>query len=394
MMLEDWRRRFPPPPQDAPQAKEQEGMSNALSRIHVEGFRSLCNVDLEPGRVTVLIGANGAGKSNLLAFLRMIPLIRSRSLRLFVGQSGGASSLLFYGPKVTNEISFRLSFENTALRHTYSAQLGFTAGDSLVFHHEEVARREHRESDPETVSLGSGHQESTLEELGRDAGRPAERTVSWWLARMGFFHFHDTSLTSALRTNSRAEDSRELHSDGSNLAAYLAALRWSRHEAERKAWRRINLLVRKVAPMIKELRPLAIGGPGSAEPEERENGAPAAGQSVRLHWIDDRDQIFDSHDLSDGSLRAIALITALAQPADSLPAFISIDEPELGLHPAALAILAGLIRSVSHRCQILLATQSSAFLDLFDPEDVVVAERREGRTELHRLEPEKLAAWP
>ncbi len=368
-------------------------MSNALSRIHVEGFRSLHSVDLEPGRVTVLIGPNGAGKSNLLAFLQMIPLIRTRSLRLFVGQSGGASSLLYYGPKVTDEISFRLEFENATRHQTYSARLGFTAGDALVFRHEEVGWREDRETGLETISLGSGHQESSLEEIGRDASRPAEHDISRWFARMGFFHFHDTSLTSALRTNSRVEDTLELHSDGSNLAAYLANLRWNQRQAKRKAWRRINLLVRKVAPFIKELRPLAVGSPSSPEPESPDIAAPAVGQSVRLHWVDDRDQVFDSHDLSDGTLRAIAMITALAQPATSLPAFLSIDEPELGLHPSALAVLAGLIRSVSHRCQILLATQSPALLDLFAPEEVVVTERSEGRTELHRLELEKLSAW-
>ncbi len=365
-------------------------MSNALSRIHVEGFRSLHNVDLELGRVTVLIGPNGAGKSNLLAFLQMIPFILNRSFRLFVGQSGGASSLLFYGPKVTNEISFRLELSNGTLRQTYSTRLRFTAGDAFIFQHEEVGWKENGGTGLETASLGSGHQESSLEEAGRDASRPAEQAVSRWFSRMGFFHFHDTSMTSALRTNSRAEDNLELHSDGSNLAAYLAALRWGQSEAKRKAWRRINLLVGKVAPFIKELRPLVVGGP---EPDERDNGAPSPGQSVRLHWIDDRDQIFDCHHLSDGTLRAIAVITALAQPAKSLPAFISIDEPELGLHPAALAVLAGLIRSVSHRCQILLATQSPALLDLFDPEDVVVTERTEGRTRLHRLETEKLSTW-
>ncbi len=368
-------------------------MSKALSRIHVEGFRSLRDVTLEPGPVTVLIGPNGAGKSNLLAFLRMIPMIRTRSLRLFVGRAGGASSLLFYGPKVTAEISFRLDFEQSPSLTTYSARLGFTAGDTFVFLDEEVGSRRQCDTELETRSLGSGHQESSLEELSRDPDRPTEQAVSWWLARMGFFHFHDTSLTSALRINSRAEDSLYLKSDGSNLAAYLANLRWSERQAKRKAWRRINLLVRKVAPFIKELRPLAVAEATSPEPEDRENGAPSPGQSLRLHWVDDRDQIFDPHDLSDGTLRAIALITALAQPAANLPAVISIDEPELGLHPAALSVLAGLIRSVSHRCQILLATQSPALLDLFDPQDVVVTERIDGRTELRRLEPEKLAAW-
>ena len=97
--------------------------------------------------------------------------------------------------------------------------------------------------------------------------------------------------------------------------------------------------------------------------------------------------------ISDGTLRCIALFTALGQPVESLPAFLSIDEPELGLHPAALGILASLVRSTSTHAQILLATQSPALLDLFDPQDVVVAERAQGATTFRRLDPDQLAGW-
>jgi predicted ATPase len=115
--------------------------------------------------------------------------------------------------------------------------------------------------------------------------------------------------------------------------------------------------------------------------------------AVRLDWVDERDSIFGPHELSDGSLRAIALITALAQPAARLPAFITIDEPELGLHPAALGLLIELIRSVSSRCQVVLSTQSPLLLDMVDEEEVVVVERNNGETHLKRLARTELAAW-
>lgn len=90
-------------------------MADELERIHIEGFGSLADVTLEPGRLTGLIGANGSGKSNLLRALKMVPLMRTGSLQRFVGEAGGASALLHYGPKRTQTITIELdSFKVSA----------------------------------------------------------------------------------------------------------------------------------------------------------------------------------------------------------------------------------------------------------------------------------------
>ncbi len=364
-------------------------MTTALTRIHVTGFRSLRDVELAPGRVTVLIGPNGSGKSNLLAFLRMLALTHTHSLRVFVGEAGGASALLHYGPKVTTEISFALDFQQEGHFNRYSARLGYAAGDTLIFLDEVVAHRIAENQDFRTFSLGAGHSESLLPEAAEDPTRGTERAVRWWISRLNYFHFHDTSATSFLRSHARRDDSRYLRSNGSNLASYLLALRESDRAEDRKAWQRINRLVRQVAPFIKTLEPSVVGPSGLAGLFLQDT----RGQAVRLDWIDERDVTFSSGDFSDGTLRAIALITALAQPSDRLPLFISIDEPELGLHPAAIGLLADLIKSVSGRCQILLATQSPALLDLFDLEEVVVAERKDAATSFRRLPREEFEPW-
>jgi predicted ATPase len=356
-------------------------LGRALAHIHVEGFRSLRNVDLAPGPITVLIGANGSGKSNLLCALHMIAHMRTQSLRRFVAEAGGASALLHYGPKVTPQMTLRVKFTQETGDNTWTARLGHAAGDSLLFLDETVEFQSPGLDQPQEVSLGAGHVESRLDEDAQDPTHGTSRTVRWWLSKMDFFHFHDTSSSSPLRQNSRQEDTRFLRSDGSNLAAYLYELAAGRTDADRAAWTRIGGLVRRVAPFIKALSPILVA-PGQPETS-----------AVRLDWIDERDQLFGPHHLSDGTLRAIALITALAQPAERLPAFVSIDEPELGLHPAGLALLASLMRSVSDRCQVLLATQSPALLDLFAPGEVVVADRRGGETTLRRLDPTALASW-
>ena len=356
-------------------------MTRAVTRISIEGFRSLKAIDFAPGRVTVLIGANGSGKSNLLSALRMIPLMRTGSLRRFVGEAGGASALVHYGPKVTREVGLRLEFAQDTGSNAYAARLGYGAGDAFIFLDETIEYKRPGDTDFQVVSLGAGHAESRLEEAAQDPTNKIAKAVNWWLSKMSFFHFHDTSMTAPLRQNAGQANTPFLRSDGSNLGAYLRCLASSEVEEQRKAWNRIVLLVRRLAPFIKTLQPTLV------------NPSHPTTSAVRLDWIDEKDEIFGPHHLSDGTLRAIALITALAQPADNLPAFISIDEPELGLHPAALTVLASLVSSVASRCQVLLATQSPALLDFFEPSDVVVAERSAGETTFRRLVPEELDQW-
>lgn len=349
-------------------------MSDALQAIHISGFGSLADVRLKPGRLTVLIGPNGSGKSNMLRALRMVSLMRTGSLQRFVGEAGGASALLHYGAKRTPVLSVGLEFRQDEHQNSYEAQLGFAAGDKLLYLKESVGYRPTPDAPIRTTPIGAGHWESELR--AAKANDPTARTVDSWLAQLKFFHFHDTSMTSALRTHARIEDDQFLRSDGSNLATYLRRLEQSEADAEQKAWRRINHFVHRIAPAVKELTP-----------------TPVNGTAVRLDWIDDQDQRFGAHQLSDGTLRGVALITALAQPTAMLPRFMSIDEPELGLHPSAIRIVAELARSVSRHTQILFATQSTAFLDHFEPSEVIVVTREDGASQFTRLDDTMLAAW-
>ncbi|MDX9723307.1 MAG: AAA family ATPase [Myxococcota bacterium] len=349
-------------------------MSDGLRELHITGFASLADVRLRPGRLTVLIGPNAAGKSNILRALRMVPLMLTGSLQRFVGEAGGAAALLHYGPKHSQTLALRLDFVQGERCNVYEAQLGFAAGDRLLYLDESVGYQPTPDAELRTTSLGAGHWESGLRSAR--ASDATARAVHDWLSQLTFFHFHDTSMSSALRTHARAEDDPFLRSDGSNLAAYLRRLEQSEDEAEGKAWRRINHFVSRIAPAVKVLAPTLVNG-----------------NAVRLDWIDDHDERFGAHQLSDGTLRAIALITAFAQPTAQLPKFMCIDEPELGLHPSAIRVLAELARSVSRHTQVLFATQSTAFLDHFEPSEVVVVEREDGASTLRRYDEASLASW-
>lgn len=351
-----------------------------LTKVRVRGLWSLKDVTVELGRLNVLIGPNGAGKSNLLKALRLPPLMLTQALRDFVGKQGGASRLLHYGPKETREAEIALEFQDGAQSKCYEARLGYAATDSFVFVAENFFLGSLTDEEPRGFDLGSGHTESQLVRFQLPAAASLA-AVPALIARMGFFHFHDTSFESQLRRNARQADSQYMRSDGANLASYLYRLKNSTSDDSRAAWTLLDGLVRRVAPFVKRLDPDLVA------PDQRDASA------VRLYWHDDREYRFDVHDLSDGTLRAIALFAALTQPPSTRPKFITIDEPELGLHPAALSIFAGLVRSASAHSQILVATQSPALLDQFAPDEVIVAERRGGESGLMRLDPKELEAW-
>lgn len=355
---------------------------NRLKRIRIRGFRSLREVELELGPRTVLVGPNGAGKSNFLSVLHMVSLMRTQSLQRFVGEQGGASNLLHYGPSVTPELEMDLEFDTPQGPYAYHGRLGYGAGDTLVYLGETITSGRSDESNGTTHSIGAGHRESALLCAERMVGQDdsPEKRLASLIDNLSSFHFHDTSATSPMRQNARSADARNLRSDGSNLAAFLYALRTGEVEQEGASWRLIEGLVRRLAPFIKRL-----------EPEPTHTHAPNA--PIRLYWVDERDHRFDVHDLSDGTLRALALITALAQPASTLPAFICIDEPELGLHPTAIELVASLARSVSSKAQVVLSTQSPALLDEFDPEDVVIVERAGHESRFRRLDAQALSEW-
>ena len=116
--------------------------------------------------------------------------------------------------------------------------------------------------------------------------------------------------------------------------------------------------------------------------------------SILLKWRQrEHDYLFGPHQLSDGSLRAIALVTLLLQPEKDRPNLIFLDEVEIGLHPYALELIAGLIRAASVKTQIIVATQSAAFVDQFQPEEIIVAEAPRGETLFRRLAAEPLRDW-
>lgn len=347
-----------------------------LDTITIRGFRSIAAVEeVELRNINVLIGANGSGKSNFLSIFAFLREIRDGRLQDYVAKQGGADRILHFGAKATPELEVALVFEiNEGSRNTYRLRLSATTDDRLHPSDEWVGIWAPEEfTDP--------YEEQLLPRTRSEAGisEPTLIKVPGWVRyRMGMwttYHFHDTSTHAPLRQTAHLHDNRFLRPDGSNLAAFLYLLR----ERYPDSYRSVHQALQRVTPFFGDfvLEPLAL------RPD-----------AIRLEWRHkDSDKYFDVSSLSDGTLRFIALATLLLQPEELRPPIILIDEPELGLHPAAITMLGSLVRMASNDSQVILSTQSSLFLDEFDPQDVLVAERLGMATQLRRLDPEPLQAW-
>jgi predicted ATPase len=334
-----------------------------LRSVVVKGFTSIRSATLTLNDLNVLVGANGAGKSNFIRAFGMLGRIVDSELGLFVGLSGGANSLLNADERVPRLI--RLEVESDA--GAYSAELVAAARDTLIFSDESV--RPHGAS--VETSLGRGQQETALtttEPLWVPGSAPLVET----LRGCRVFHFHDTSRDAPVKQQGYISDNRALHPDAGNLAAVMLRLR----DGDRARYQRIVRTVKQVAPFFRDF---------VLEPELNAD-------RVQLRWLQEGiDTVFPADALSDGTLRFICLAALLGQR--ELPGLIILDEPELGLHPFAIVQLAGMLRAASRESQVVLATQSVTLMNQFKLDDLIVVERQDGASVFERPSQQRLGEW-
>jgi predicted ATPase len=352
-----------------------------LREISIAGYKSIRDARVELGDINILIGANGAGKSNLLSAFGLLRDIVEGRLGVHVVQRGGANALLHFGRKVTDQMKITLELE----RKGYVVSLAPTANDTFYFAEEVCFVRQ--PDDPiklRTDSLGAGHTETKLD-VGELDSHIRDSIRSWRA-----FHFHDTSESAPVKQRHKLDDDRYLRSDAKNLAAFLYRLRETgkrngttsadeTSDQARASYKQIVASVRRVAPFFDDF---------VLEPDRIQ------GETIRLAWRErGSDEDFDAHTLSDGTLRFICLATLLLQPHSLLPTTILIDEPELGLHPAAIHLLAGMIRSVCQHAQVIISTQSVTLLNQFTPDQVIVVERDKRGSIFRQIPADEIATW-
>ena len=343
-----------------------------LDEITIAGFKSIDSIpELKLTAINVIIGANGSGKSNFIEVFSFLNALREGHLQEYVGKAGGADRILFFGSKETDSILIEVSFKGGV--NKYQISLKRTEEDELIPINETVYFWE-KKTYPKPYSY-------SLPRIGKEAGisavdvRRIPKYVRDHLGSWRLYHFHDTSATSPMKRTQDINDNQFLRPDGSNLASYLYYLR-EKHEASYKL---IRSVVQNVAPFFEDF----ILKPQRLNPEK-----------ILLEWRNKgSDAYFSAPSLSDGTLRFMTLSTLFLQPDSHLPKVILLDEPELGLHPYAITMLASLIKQVSTKSQVIAATQSTLLLDHFQPDDVLVADLIDGSTQIKRLENEKLEIW-
>ena len=377
----------------------------ALSALTIKGFRSIASVEnLAIRPINVLIGANGSGKSNFLGVFKLLQAIRAGRLQDYVARAGGADRILHFGSTVTEKVVIRLIFGagypqyEIMLDTAFGDWLNPLAAERVCFWDETENRQllmdlraglaaglatmvaEGRYPDLTDIdrsilsSTEAGISNSELWRVGSPWG-VAAADIQDHLERWRVYHFLDTGATSPIKKHNDLHDNRFLRPDGANLAAFLYLLR----EKYAPEYDLIRRTVQFAAPFFEDfsLEPLALN-------EDK----------IRLEWRHKRsDSYFDAASLSDGTLRFMALATLLLQPETLRPSVILVDEPELGLHPYAISLLASLVKQASLKSRVILATQSPILLDYFEPEDVLVTDLMEGQTAFKRLDADDLQVW-
>ena len=223
--------------------------------------------------------------------------------------------------------------------------------------------------------VGSGHAEAGIVTAARPPASPQQKTASVvvnLLRNCVTYQFHDTSDESRFKQSWDVTDNGFLRSHGGNLAAVL-------HRLEAEDGDRFRLICRHVGRMLPGFDRFVL--------DERYG-------KVLLRWTTTHsDKTFGAHLTSDGSLRFFALVTLLNLPPEMLPDVILLDEPELGLHPMAVDLVAEMVKAVGRRRQVIVATQSPLFVDAFGLDQVIVVDLDEGATVLRQLDPAQYAQW-
>ncbi len=334
-----------------------------MNKINIRGYKSIKEllIDLKP--INILIGANGSGKSNFLSFFDFLKHIYNRNLQEFVALKG-IDTFLHKGSKITDEVSTRLYFRNTN-GYSFTIKKGDTG---FIFTKEGMlyANNPLQKNSIEIASIGP---ESSL----RFQTMRRADYIRRYIKKLAKYHFHDTSENSPFNMESNVENDKfYLYEKGNNLAAFL-------YNIQKEKPIVFNLIVKTIQSIAPYFMDFFF------QPEKNGN--------LKLRWQSKYSStVYGVNDLSDGTIRFIALATLFLQP--NLPETIIIDEPELGLHPIAISKLAGLIKSVAaKKSQVIIATQSTDLISHFEPEDIITVDQKNGESIFERLDSDNLKVW-
>lgn len=350
-----------------------ENKSSHLEHISIKGFKSIKSLDLTMNPINILIGANGAGKSNFISLFTFLKNLSEGKLQTYVEKNGAANAFFHFGTKTTPEIEIdiKVGYNGYHVRFEHGVD-----DDTLVF-----AR--------EYCTFSASQKHFTVKGLRGESGLlPGAEAKSEYvkgytkayLDECRVYHFHDTSDTAGFKQASDLDASDYLYPNANNIAAFLYRLKTSSDKEFTKSYKDIVDAIKTVTPFFHDFYLQPRGNEGQ--------------EKVLLKWSHrDHDEPFSANQLSDGTARFMCMATLFLQPVMLRPKSIVLDEPELGLHPAALEVLAELVKSASKQNQVICSTQSVTFANQFEVQEFIVVDQNDGASTFKRLDEDRLQDW-
>lgn len=335
-----------------------------INKIHIKGWKSIKDAEVNLGKINILIGANGSGKSSFLSIFDLLRAITNKNdLIFFSAVNGGADALLHYGIKNTKEINVSITINEKTYRFALSPDINgnlFVNPSSYGY-----------SKSAEYIDDTGGVTESESAYCRKTDDKTEEKEIAEGFPTFILYHFFDTGCGSRMKSVCDADENRCLFPDGANLAAVLYKIK----NESPKRYEKIIFIINLIFPEFKDFV-FDINN-----------------NYITLRWQDkfSIDTTFRLSALSDGTLRFAALTVLLTQP--NPPKVIIIDEPELGLHPEAIITLSEMIIKASAKSQIIISTQSADLISCFEPENILIAEKRSGETAISRPDKEELEKW-
>lgn len=351
---------------------------NKIKTILIKGFKSIKDTSVDLSSLNIIVGANGAGKSNFIEIFRMLSSFINKNFSTYVRERGGADVFPYNGIKYTPNIDIVFHFDslNKNVTNDYALRLTPTVDEQLLIEekrrYDQHSWRTYGNASTESRLDDFKDEKSVVDGKNNGVGYFVYGAISNWQV----YHFHDTTQNAPMRRSSLIDDYHKLRGDASNIAAFLYHLK---HQSSmRQCYQQIVDAIKVVLPFFDDF---TLDKVNMGEEEK-----------IKLTWKQKgSDYPMQAYHLSDGSIRFICLATALLQPTP--PSTIVIDEPELGLHPEAIRMLAALIENAATRTQVIVATQSPLFLDQFSINDIIVARRKDGASTFERLNEDDYKHW-
>ena len=350
-----------------------------ITRVEIKNYKSIGDVSLDLGPLTVLVGENGSGKSNFVEALRFVSDVTLEvPAAAFETRGGSILALRRRVPEEASSMAFGVESRSGSDIASYAFRLGCADDGSNPVEHERLTASglvhpiERRAGDvvvqPPDTSLGGIAVVNDVLAIPR---------LAKWLPTCLFDELARVRAyavsPSTLREPKKRAPTRLMDRDGRNLASVLQTVLAPVSGPSTE-------LCEALARMVPDVRSVRVSEAESFLVVVVEHGLDGRREAVS----------FDLSEESDGTIRLLALLTALYQ--EPAPSLIAIEEPELYVHPGAMGVLCDEIRAASHRTQVLITTHSPDILDRFKPEEIRVVEKHGGVTEIGPVSKEQVEA--